>query len=368
MTPPERKYPVTPFSPPQVSGRLAVRAGAGEATPVVAGHPAGRYGSPMAATLGQAMRLGASGLGRERWLVAVGLLDDPAAPGAGRPGDRRGAPPRAARRLAGAARLAPFSGVAPLLGAAGVALQPRVRGAGRGLARPARRCSAGCCGWPSWPGRCRRWPAPWPPTPSREPRFADRRRLGAAAPAPHGGARAGAGVDRRSWSWPAWRWPRSRISEVAAGSGRVWPGGGGGGRAGAGPAGARCWPRPWPTPRWSGPRCAGDGPVEAVLQASQPGAGAAGRLPAGACWPSACSRWWPARRSRRWAAWPPASPPRPPALVTLGPAAHAVGAGDDGGGGAGAVVAGEPDGAGGSRGMNAPDRESCGAGTGRGGG
>jgi hypothetical protein len=79
----------------------------------------------MASTLGEAMRLGASGLGRERWLVAVGLLTTLL---------RRalGVPVTAVALLLvlrgawQAQRLAPFSGEAPLLGAAWVATRPRV--------------------------------------------------------------------------------------------------------------------------------------------------------------------------------------------------------------------------------------------------
>jgi hypothetical protein len=79
----------------------------------------------MAATLGQAMRLGASGLGRERWLVAVGLLTTLLRRGLGVPVTAV-ALFLVLRGAWQAQRMAPFSGVAPLLGAAGVALQPGV--------------------------------------------------------------------------------------------------------------------------------------------------------------------------------------------------------------------------------------------------
>ena len=79
----------------------------------------------MAPTVGQAMRLGASGLGRERWLVAVGLLTTLLRRGLGVPVTAV-ALFLVLRGAWQAQRLAPFSGPAPLLGAAGVALQPGV--------------------------------------------------------------------------------------------------------------------------------------------------------------------------------------------------------------------------------------------------
>lgn len=79
----------------------------------------------MASTLGEAMRLGASGLGRERWLVAVGLLTTLLRRGLGLPVTSV-ALLLVLRGAWQAQRLAPFSGSSPLLGAAGVVLQPRV--------------------------------------------------------------------------------------------------------------------------------------------------------------------------------------------------------------------------------------------------
>ena len=79
----------------------------------------------MEATLGEAMRLGLAGLGRERWLVAVGLLTTLLRRALGLPATvvallllLRGAWQ--------AHRLAPYSAEAPALGAGFVALQPRV--------------------------------------------------------------------------------------------------------------------------------------------------------------------------------------------------------------------------------------------------
>jgi hypothetical protein len=77
----------------------------------------------MAPTLGEAMRLGASGLGRERWLVAAGLLTTLLRRGLGVPVTAV-ALFLVLRGAWQAHRLAPFSGEAPLLGAAGAALQP----------------------------------------------------------------------------------------------------------------------------------------------------------------------------------------------------------------------------------------------------
>jgi hypothetical protein len=79
----------------------------------------------MVSTLGEALRLGWTGLARERWLVPVGLLVSVL---------RRalGVPALAVALLLlvrgawQASRLSPYSGEAPLLGAAWVAGQPRV--------------------------------------------------------------------------------------------------------------------------------------------------------------------------------------------------------------------------------------------------
>jgi hypothetical protein len=79
----------------------------------------------MAATLSEAMRRGMSGLGRERWLVAVGFLTALLRRALGLPATAVAL----LLLLRGAWRahqLAPFSGEAPALGAAWVLVQPRV--------------------------------------------------------------------------------------------------------------------------------------------------------------------------------------------------------------------------------------------------
>jgi hypothetical protein len=79
----------------------------------------------MEATLGEAVRLGLSGLGRERWLVAVGLLTTLLRRALGLPA-MLVALLLLLRGAWRAHQLAPWSVEAPGLGAAFVAIQPRV--------------------------------------------------------------------------------------------------------------------------------------------------------------------------------------------------------------------------------------------------
>lgn len=78
----------------------------------------------MAATLGEAMRLGLSGLGRERWLVAVGFLTTLLRRAIWLPATSV-ALLLLVRGAWRAHQVAPFSGEAPALGAAWVMMQPR---------------------------------------------------------------------------------------------------------------------------------------------------------------------------------------------------------------------------------------------------
>ncbi len=81
----------------------------------------------MASTLGEALRLGWTGLARQRWLVAVGLLTTLLRRALGIPAAAV-ALLLLARGAWQAHQLAPYSGEAPALGAAWTVAQPRVVG------------------------------------------------------------------------------------------------------------------------------------------------------------------------------------------------------------------------------------------------
>ena len=95
----------------------------------------------MQATVGEAMRLGLAGLGRERWLVAAGLLTTLLRRALGLPALLVGLL-LLARGAWQAHQLAPWSGEAPSLGAGIVATQPRVVALVVGLS-----ACAGLLGW-----------------------------------------------------------------------------------------------------------------------------------------------------------------------------------------------------------------------------